>query len=165
MISNYLMTGNYALTILYDIMFFFDKIIYNLSSVMFQIFSTISEIRLAQGVAGAFVQRMYGIIALVMVFVLAYNLLLYIINPDKLTDKSTGGVAILKKIVIALMVVVVAPYAFDTMYEVQNVLLADNVVGNIVLGNTVTSSFDENEAIKSRAIEGIELQHKYLQHL
>ena len=75
-----------------------------------------------------------------MIFVLAYNLLLYIIDPDKITDSKAGGVSILKKIIIALVIIVASPTMFDTLYDACQQVLKAHVVERIVLGGYLVES-------------------------
>lgn len=135
-----LLKDNFIIKGVKDISFALDKLVYSLASSAYKVFLIIGNIRLTGGgIMSKIMVRLYGVISLFMIFVLAYNLLLYIIDPDKLTDSKAGGTAILKKIIIALVIIVASPTAFDTLYDTCQKVLEARVVENIVLGGYAVS--------------------------
>ena len=142
-----LLKDNFIIKGIKDLSFALDKLVYSLASSAYQVFLIIGNIRLTGGgVMSKIMIRLYGVISLFMIFVLAYNLLLYIIDPDKLTDSKAGGTAILKKIIIALVIIVASPTAFDTLYDACQQVLNAHVVERIVLGGYVVESDEAVDA-------------------
>lgn len=138
-----LLKDNFIIKGIKDLSFALDKLIYSLASSAYQVFLMIGNVRLTSGgIMSKLMVRLYGAISLFMIFVLAYNLLLYIIDPDKLTDNKVGGVSILKKIIIALVIIVASPTAFDTLYATCQQVLNAHVVERLVLGGYVVASED-----------------------
>jgi hypothetical protein len=62
--------------------------------------------------------NLYALIGLVVVFRVAFILLNVIVNPDKLNDKQSGVSKILTKFVIALVLIVAIPIAFDLSRQI-----------------------------------------------
>lgn len=129
-----------AVTGIMKIFFWLDTIIYRIAGWTYKIFYIMGSITLdADETVNAITNKVYTILLIFMVFVVAYNMLIYIINPDKIkaTDDKvpTGAGNLVKKIAISLVVIVASPYFFDLLYEVQVHVVEYNVVGTIILGN------------------------------
>jgi len=90
-----------------------------------------------------FTSRVYLIISVVMLFILAYSFMTVIINPDNMTKGNSSPGKIVKNIIVSLLVLVFTPTAFNYAYGVQTSLIKYNVVGKLVLG-TENSSTDLN---------------------
>lgn len=119
--------------------FFIDKAVYALVKAIYGVFVNIANISLlgtesGQQMASVIVTRMYVLMALVMVFVLAYNLLNYIIDPDKVSDKKVGASTFIKDVLISIALIALTPTIFTKLYSLQNVIIVDGVIENLILG-------------------------------
>lgn len=122
---------------LLKISFYLDTVIYRLAGWSYKIFYIMGGVIVdADSTAQAIVNKIYTILLIFMVFVVAYNMLLYIINPDKIQDGSAGAGNLVKKIAISLVVIVASPLFFDVLYDVQREIIDYNVIGNIILGDS-----------------------------
>lgn len=119
----------------YQICLSIDVLLYKLIGSTFQIFNILSEARLFSSEAlGRFTSRIYLIISVVMLFILAYSFLTVIINPDNMTKGNSSPGKIVKNIIVALIVLVFTPTAFNYAYGFQTSLIKNNVIGKLVLG-------------------------------
>lgn len=92
---------------------------------------------------GTLSTRIYILLGVFMLFRVGFSMLQYIVNPDKMTDKSTGVGNLVKKAVIALLILVLFQPALKLAMNFQKVVLEENVLGTIILGVAPTGD-DEN---------------------
>ncbi len=118
-----------------------DTLIYGLVSSAFKVFMAIASARLLSSDAYyTIANKVYLIIGVLMLFVLAYAMLKAIVNPDE--GKKSFGPGIIKRIVIAVVGLAIAPALFNLMYQVQGLVLEHNVLGRLFFrsDNTATIS-------------------------
>lgn len=87
--------------------------------------------------------KIYVVLGVIMLFVVAYNILTLIIDPDK----NKGGAAVeklLKNIVISFIMIVLTPSLFAFAFNVQKAVLNQNVLGNIFYDNSKSSITTNN---------------------
>ena len=132
---------------LLHIFFYIDTVIYRIAGWTYKVFYIMGRITLdADETVSTITNKIYAILLIFMVFVVAYNMLLYIIEPNKIKaseDKDAprgGAVSLVKKIAISLVVIVASPYFFDVLYEVQTHVVEYNVIGTIILGGASSNS-------------------------
>ena len=92
------------------------------------------------------VDRIYAIIGVAMLFVLAYSIIQGIISPDKFSKGSSNGSQLIKKIVIAILGIALVPSVFGLAYRAQDAILENDIIGKIFLGYDKKSnviSYDE----------------------
>lgn len=116
-----------------------DGVIYMLLSMSYRIFTYICRIDLFSTTSGyniyqTFTSRIYQVIGIITVFVVSYQLLLFIINPDGDSGKKTS--TLVKDIVFSVVGVIIAPLIFHYMSVVQAHIVEDNTIYNIVLGTS-----------------------------
>lgn len=124
--------------ILYWLCLAIDRVVYSLISVIYQVFELLSYASLytaSSASLNTLVKRIYVILGVVMLFVLAYNIILLIMDPDKFSsggDKSLQG--ILKNLVISVVLITALPTIFTYMTNLQNSIIKNKVLSKIVLG-------------------------------
>jgi hypothetical protein len=107
-----------------------DTLIYGLISSAFKVFMAIASARLLSSDAYyTIANKVYLIIGVLMLFVLSYAMLKAIVNPDE--GKKSFGPGIIKRIVIAVIGLAIAPALFNLMYQVQGLVLEHNVLGKL----------------------------------
>lgn len=132
---------------------FIDKIIYNLISVVYQVFMLVSKANIYNNAGdkiSRLTERIYVILGIAMLFVLAYNIILLIINPDKVSgggDKSLQGM--FKNFIISVVILTVAPTVFNYMSTLQNNILDSQVLENVILGGNGESSSSSSKEMGS----------------
>ena len=86
--------------------------------------------------------KIYIILGVIMLFVVAYNILTLIIDPDK----NKGGAAVeklLKNIVISFIMIVLVPSLFNFAFKVQGAILNGGVISNIFTASGDSNYSDE----------------------
>lgn len=125
-------------TMLNGMSMFLDKIIYSLISTVYQVFIAVSKASLYGNVddkINKLTERIYVILGIAMLFVMAYNIILLIINPDKSSgDKSVQG--LFKNFVISIVVLTLLPTIFNYMNILQNDIIDSHVIEKVILGDS-----------------------------
>lgn len=120
----------------YSILLTFDCIIYSFVSYVYKIFLV-----LAQGgkifddrMIDGLINRLYLILGVVMLFILAYSLLKSMINPDEIAKSKNSPVHIIRDVIIAIALIAFMPTIFNFAYSFQNSLLINNTIGKLIVG-------------------------------
>lgn len=119
--------------------FFFsiDKIIYGFISTIYDLLITISRTTiLSQSQINEFYQKVYMLLGIFMLFKVGFSLITYVVNPDDFSDKNKGIGKIGQNVIISLCMLVLVPYAFDMAYDLQRIILEDNILANVILGKS-----------------------------
>lgn len=112
-----------------------DSALYQAVSWLYNLFLKLAEAQVfSSEVYENFAQRVYIVLGVVMLFVLAYALLQAIVNPDNFTkgDKSFSKVAM--NLVVALIIIGLLPTIFDYSRRLQNFILDSNLIGILMFG-------------------------------
>ena len=112
-----------------------DSALYQAVSWLYNLFLRLAEAEIfTSEVYENFAQRVYVVLGVVMLFVLAYGLLQAIVNPDNFTkgDKSFSKVAM--NLVVALIIIGLLPTVFDYSRKLQNFVLDSNLIGTLMFG-------------------------------
>lgn len=117
-----------------------DTAVYELVDLIYRLFLMIAEAGIfTPETIQEFATRIYAFLGLIMVFKVSVALVTYIMNPDNFTKGEVGGPALLKGFFIALVGIVAVPYVFEAAFSLQRIVLANNIIGNIILGIGSTS--------------------------
>lgn len=121
-----------------------DGIIYAIISYCYEVFNFISEIRVFENEDMVnLANRIYILIGVVSLFLVAYTLLNAIINPENATkDKNKSFAGIVKNIILAIIGIAIVPTIFDYAYEFQSRVLCNNVIQKFFLENNITEDDD-----------------------
>lgn len=152
-----------------------DRAVYNLLSVIYEIFFNVATANIISGqTVKTFYSRVQLILGVVIMFKVAISLFNGIMNPDSLNDGKNGFSSIIKRVVMVLiMFVLMVPLnipnagnsddytsnsqsswnarmnengiLFGTLYEVQSRLLSQNIVSKLILGTDYSASNDEDD--------------------
>lgn len=118
-----------------------DGIVYKVVGWLYQVFIAISSARIfSNETFEVFEQRIYIILGIAMLFVLAYSLLQSIANPDEMNKGSFSAGKIVINTVTSLVLIAIMPTLFDFAYEAQRILMNQNIVGKIILGSYSSTS-------------------------
>lgn len=139
-----------------------DSIGYFLLDAVYDIFFTVASANIFQGVTiNRFYSRVQLILGVFMVFKLSITLLQIIVNPDLVKDKQKGAGSIIMRIAVMLVLLtLIAPIniplnndnntlnqqinnngiLFGFMYQFQNAIIEENILGKIVLGSSIDST-------------------------
>ena len=112
------------------------SVIYRLIAFCFEVFYNLGTANLLQNEAVQnIISRTTLIIGLFMVFRVTFAFIQYIIDPDAMTDKSKGAGAIVKKIVIAIVLLGSTSFLFRFAFKVQDTVLDSHVLEKVFFGN------------------------------
>lgn len=117
-----------------------DSIVYSLTSLVANLMLNIADIQISDGFVNDLLQRLFIVIAVFMLFKLAFSLLNGIVNPDSLTDKQSGMQKIIPRTLVALMLLVMLNPIFDIAYRLQKEVIA--IMPSVILGTTGVSTED-----------------------
>ena len=111
------------------------KPIYLLIVYMYKIFYNIATTRfLNSDIMQQFSANIYTLVSVVMLFAFSITILSAIVNPDLLSDNKKGVKALFKRAIIALVLMVVIPFAFDELYAIQENVMSNSLIEKIVVG-------------------------------
>lgn len=110
-----------------------DTLIYGLIGGAFKIFMALAGARLLTSDAYyEIANKLYVVIGVLMLFVLSYSILRGIVDPDPgKNSKDTLGPGMIKRVVIAVLGLALAPSIFSLMYQGQGLFLEQDVLGKI----------------------------------
>ena len=78
-------------------------------------------------------KNMYEILSIVMLFALAYGILVKIVDPEN-SKSGVDGKKILQKLVMAIVLLALIPSIFSFMFGLQDAVLESNVLNSIFTG-------------------------------
>lgn len=109
--------------------------IYNLIPKIYKIFySLASDKFFKDDTVEQFSQNLYVLISVVMLFGFSITILSAIVNPDLLSDKKKGVTALFKRAIIGLALIVLIPFGFNKMYEIQENIVTNSLIEKIIVG-------------------------------
>ena len=128
----------------WSVLLFLDGAIYDLICFLYDIFDYLSKLNIFkeadyQGI----VNRVYIILGLIMLFVLAYSLLRAVINPDEFAKGETSFANLIKNVIVSLVIIVILPTAFTVVFNIQNSILNNDVIPKLILDDYSLS--EEND--------------------
>lgn len=129
------------LTSIRDFFALLDMAIYNLISAFFNIFETIANYQiLAPEFISNISSRIYAFIGLFMIFKISFSLINYLVDPNKISDKTAGAGNLIKRVVISLILIIIVPFGFDLLREAQSAILSDNLIAKMIVGEQETTN-------------------------
>ena len=112
-----------------------DRVVYWALMQVYDLIDQISRVNLfGEGTLSEFSNRIYMIIGVLMLFKLAFSIINYIVDPDKLADSKKGFAGIVKNIAIMLVLIVTVPLIFKYAMALQYVIVSDNTIGRLITG-------------------------------
>ncbi len=110
---------------LYDLIAVCLRFIIDVSSTDFKLTDIVDQLT----------DRIYIVIGVFALFLVSYSLIKALFDPNNLTKGKVSAVNIIKNVVISIVLVTIMPTIFDYMYRLQNIIIENNVIGSIILGN------------------------------
>lgn len=105
----------------------------------------------AEILSNEFIQKIYNkvgmILGIFMVFKLAFSLIQALVDPNKFTDGKNGFASIIKRSVIAIVLLGITPSLFRTAFQFQNLIAGtgnntDNLIYKLIVGDAPSHSAD-----------------------
>lgn len=112
-----------------------DGAIYDLVCGVYDIFFYLAKLNIFseehyQGI----VSRIYVVLGLFMLFVLAYSLLKAVINPDDFAKGESSFPNLIKNVLISLVIIILLPTVFTVAFNIQNAILNNDTIPKLILG-------------------------------
>lgn len=104
---------------------------------------------------GDMISRIYVIIGVIVLFLVAYSLLKSMVNPDEAFKGKKSPVNIIKDVLISIVLISIVPYIFDFAFEFQNSLLINNTIGKIIAGSATGGNEDTIRMGGYKMAEGV----------
>lgn len=131
---------------------FIQGLLLKLTGLIYDAISWIYDIFLALAKTNIFkesdykeiVDRIYIILGVFTLYILAYSLLTAVINPDKAEKSEFSAPNLIKKILTSLIIIVLLPTAFKYIFNVQNVILNQGIISRLILGGNSNYKRDVN---------------------
>lgn len=120
-----------------------DSIAYTLFSWVMQLIFDIAEVSTSDAFNnfyGEIQSRIYAVLAIFMLFKVTISMLIYLVNPDSITDKSNGIGKLSTRIIVSLVMLIAFPYAFQFLNRVQPHVL--EALPRVILGTQPSSYSD-----------------------
>ncbi|MDE6285275.1 MAG: hypothetical protein K2M17_05970, partial [Bacilli bacterium] len=137
LISNFLSSG------IFSFLLFIDGIIYDFIRYAYEIFIFLAKINLfEEGDYQDIVSRIYLILGVVMLFILAYSLLKAVVNPDDFAKGDNSVPNIIKNVLISLIIITILPTVFTVAFNIQAAVLNSDIIPKVILGGKNISQED-----------------------
>lgn len=119
-----------------SLFYLLDTVVYNIIIYLYNWFLMLCNGRLLDNEVVQTISSRFGLIlGIFMFFTVAIAFLRMILDPDKITDKETGVGSIIKKVLLVVIMLGLSNFAFDTLYDLQSILLGNNKSGVNVIQN------------------------------
>lgn len=136
--------GDAVWTLVYRFFLLVDSIIYNLINYAYEIFIFLAKLNLFdEEDYNDIVKKIYLILGVIMLFVLAYSLLKAVISPDDFSKGDNSVPNIIKNVVISLIIITLLPTVFTLAFNIQGVVLNSDVIPKIIFGNENITDIEE----------------------
>lgn len=119
-----------------------DSIVYSLVQLLFNIFFAVSETTINDTIVYEIFNRVGLIIGVFMLFVIGFNLITYIINPDMISDKKRGTGNLIFRIIISVVLLASVNSLFTFARRFEVAVVNSNFIGKVITGND--SSFSQS---------------------
>ncbi len=128
--------GDTILSALWGFLLTIDGLIYNLICYVTEIFNSLVKLNVFTNEGyNDIVSRIYIVLGLIMLFVLAYSLLKAIINPENFSKGETSFSKLIGNTVSSLIIIAILPTVFSVAFNIQNSLVNQGTIYKIILGN------------------------------
>lgn len=142
--------AGFAIPLLSDIFIYIDGVIYAIADFALRGFF---QIALISGQTSLYADQIKSITSRIMVlagiyalFRLAFMLINYITNPEKVSEVSKNGSSYVKNIIVAVILLVSSTFIFEQMGNLQNLLINNHVIENIIYG---ANQYDETNSLSN----------------
>jgi len=115
-----------------------DSGVYWLIGEVYGLITRMTEYRIFDATDNFLTDKIYTLLSIFMLFKVSFSFINYLINPDSFTDKEKGVQKIILNVVIMFILLVISPWAFGKMWELQDALIKEDVIGQFVFEDDET---------------------------
>lgn len=133
------------------LMFFIDNVVYGLIPHIYKLFVYLAELNLystnEDNPLHILVSRVYVLLGIFMLFKVSFSLLQFMVNPESFTDSNKGMGKLITNVLVVLVLLVGTPWIFTTAMNIQKVVVEENVIGELVLGESMSDGDSGDTAL------------------
>ncbi len=119
------------------------QVIYPLIAYAYKLFYNIGTLRIIKDEnLTPIYNRITLILGLVMLFVITFQLIQYVMEPDNFNDKEKGLGKVMYRMIISVILIAFVPNIFDFAFELQSDIMDNNIIQSIILGTK--NEYNEN---------------------
>lgn len=116
-----------------------DSIFYGLIGFFYDVIAELANVSfLSRDSMDSFANRVYILVGVFVLFKLSFSLIKNFADPDGFKDDKAGGVGVLKRFIIAMLLLVSVPLMFRLAFMVQYRVIESNIIGSLVIGDHVS---------------------------
>ena len=110
---------------LFSLLLYIDGVAYSLVAYSYKVFMLMAQLNfnVVYAWVAPLIDRIKAIIMVLIMFKLGYSLIQYMINPDKLSDNSIGGAALIKNIAWCSALLISYTFIFSVMNELSLLII------------------------------------------
>ncbi len=110
---------------LFSLLLYIDGVVYSLVAYSYKVFMLMAQLNfnVVYAWVSPLIDRIKAIIMVLIMFKLGYSLIQYMINPDKLSDNTIGGAALLKNIAWCSALLISYTFIFSVMNELSLLII------------------------------------------
>ena len=128
-------------TLLYDI----TVVVYKLIANVYNLFYRLCNARLLDNEVLELISDRIGLIlGLVMFFYVIFSMIQMLVDPEKINNKDSGAMSIVKKVIIVIVMLGVSNSAFSMLFGVQKLIIDSNVISKLILPMNIDEEADGN---------------------
>lgn len=114
--------------------FSISSFLYQLMIGLYNIFELLCTSRLLENDVLSMISSRIGLIlGIVMFFYIAFAFVKMLIDPDAISSKDTGALAIIKKTLIVIVMFGSFNFVFDFLYQAQKFIVENHIISNFIL--------------------------------
>ncbi len=145
--ANLFLTSGLFMKGVYQVLLFLDGMVYWLIDMLYTLLMSIANTQLFSASTYAeFATRIYAILGIVMLFIVAFQLLTMIVDPEKITSGDMPASKIALNIVLTIVILTLLPTGFKYLYRFQQVVVSENIIGKILIGDVNESDSTTNSS-------------------
>ncbi len=110
---------------LFSLLLYIDGVAYSLVAYSYKVFMLMAQLNfnVVYAWVAPLIDRIKAIIMVLIMFKLGYSLIQYMINPDKLSNETAGGVALIKNIAWCSVLLISYTFIFSVMNELSLLII------------------------------------------
>ena len=125
--------------------FWLVGIIYELLVNVYNLFEKLCSARLLDNsILDAMSQRIGVILGIIMFFYIIFSLIQMVIDPEKITNKDSGAVAIIRKAILVIVMLGMSGFVFDLLFGIQKKIMDEDIISKLILPFEVDEKSEEN---------------------
>ena len=125
--------------------FWLVGIIYELLVNVYNLFEKLCSARLLDNsILDAMSQRIGVVLGIIMFFYIIFSLIQMVIDPEKISNKDSGAVAIIRKAILVIVMLGMSGFVFDLLFGIQKKIMDENIISKLILPFSVDEESEEN---------------------